>query len=192
MASQKVLIVDDGKTIRMQVKEMLPKGSFDVIEAQDGVEGLQLMIKERPNLILLDFFMPKMNGWEVIEKMQAHKELMAIPLVVMSGRKDEVTAKIPQLFQLFEFIEKPFDQKALIVAMKSAMAKAKTRQAQPNNGAKVTATVAAKPVAGSDDIQQLKLQVKALVERNAKMQAELEAVKKQMSQIMAFVKQKVK
>ncbi|AFZ13885.1 response regulator receiver protein [Crinalium epipsammum PCC 9333] len=192
MASQKVLIVDDGKTIRMQVKEMLPKGSFDVIEAQDGVEGLELMRKERPNLILLDFFMPKMNGWEVIEKMQAHKELLAIPLVVMSGRKDEVTAKIPQLIQLFEFIEKPFDQKALIVAMKSAMAKAKTRQAQANNGVKVAANVADKSVAGSDDIQQLKLQVKALVERNAKMQAEIEAVKKQMAQIMAFVKQKIK
>jgi CheY-like chemotaxis protein len=55
MASQKVLIVDDGKTIRMQVREMLPKGTFEVLEAKDGLEGLNLIRQERPNLILLDF-----------------------------------------------------------------------------------------------------------------------------------------
>lgn len=189
MAGQKVLIIDDGKTIRMQVRDMLPKTSFEVLEAQDGLEGLNLIRKERPNLILLDFFMPKMNGWEVLEKMQAHPELQKIPLVVMSGRKEEVTEKVPQLFESYEFIEKPFDQKALIGAMKSAMAKAKTRQTT-GTPPKATEPATAKTTAGGEGIQELKAQIQLLNQKNVKMQAEIDGLKKQISQILAFIKQK--
>jgi len=190
MAGQKVLIIDDGKTIRMQVRDMLPKTSFEVLEAQDGLEGLNLIRKERPNLILLDFFMPKMNGWEVLEKMQAYPELQKIPLVVMSGRKEEVTEKVPQLFESYEFIEKPFDQKALIGAMKSAMAKAKTRQTTTGTPPKAAEPATAKPTAGGEGIQELKAQIQLLNQKNAKMQAEIDGLKKQISQILAFIKQK--
>jgi len=182
MANQKVLIIDDGKTIRMQVRDMLPKNTFEVLEAKDGVEGLDMMHQEHPHLILLDFFMPRMNGWEVLEKMKEHRELQAIPLVVMSGRKEEVTEKVPHLFEAFEFIEKPFDQKALIGAIKSAMAKAKKRQL-------AVATPAASTV-GGDPIQTLKAEIKGLHEKDAKMQAEIDGLKKQLSQVLAFIKQK--
>jgi len=188
MASQKVLIIDDGKTIRMQVRDMLPKGAFEVLEAKDGVEGLTLIRQERPNLILLDFFMPRMNGWEVLEQMQAQPELKTIPLVVMSGRKQEVTERIPHLMEQLEFIEKPFEQKALIDAVKSAMAKARVKHsaaAQPQPIAPV-----AKAPAG-DEVAALKAEIRALNEKTAKMQAEFDNLKKQMNQIMAFVKQRL-
>jgi len=189
MASQKVLIIDDGKTIRMQVRDMLPKGAFEVLEAKDGVEGLTLIRQERPNLILLDFFMPRMNGWEVLEQMQAQPELKTIPLVVMSGRKQEVTERIPHLMEQLEFIEKPFEQKALIDAVKSAMAKARVKHsaaAQPQP----VAAPAAKAPAG-DEVAALKAEIRALNEKTAKMQAEFDNLKKQMNQIMAFVKQRL-
>jgi two-component system response regulator len=192
MASQKILIVDDGKAIRMQVREMLPKGSFDVLEAQDGLEGLNLIRQERPNFVLLDFFMPRMNGWEVLQQIQSQPELQSIPLVVMSGRKEEVIEKVPDLFQYFEFIEKPFDQKALITAIKSSMLKAKARQPAAATPAK---PIESKPASsGSDaaEIQALKAQIQALNSRTVKMQAEFEAMKKQMAQMMAFIKQKLK
>jgi CheY-like chemotaxis protein len=189
MASQKVVIIDDGKTIRMQVRAMLPKGTFEVLEAQDGIEGLDIIRQERPNLILLDFFMPRMNGWEVLEQIQVQQELQTIPLVVMSGRKEEVTEKVPQLFESFEFLEKPFDQKTLIGAIKAAMAKAKKRQplATP---AKPVETVTAPISTGTNEIQLLKAEIKALNEKNVKMQAEVDGLKKQISQILAFIKQK--
>lgn len=164
MAGQKVLIIDDGKTIRMQVKEMLPKGAFEVLEAQDGVEGLNLIRQERPSLILLDFFMPRMNGWEVIEHLQTQPELKKIPLVIMSGRKEEVTAKIPNLSINFEFIEKPFEQKALINAVKAAMVKAKERQQPVANPPKpsVQEQATATPSVGIDEIKVLKAEITAL------------------------------
>ena len=124
MASQKVLIVDDSRAIRLQIRDMLPQGNFDVLEAKDGVEGIDLIRNQQPNLILLDFFMPRMNGWEVIQQVKDQPTLKAIPIVVMSGRKEEVIEKVPELFDYFEFIEKPFEQHALVGAIRSAMMKA--------------------------------------------------------------------
>ena len=123
------------------------------------------------------------------EQIQVQQELQTIPLVVMSGRKEEVTEKVPQLFESFEFLEKPFDQKTLIGAIKAAMAKAKKRQplATP---AKPVETVTAPISTGTNEIQLLKAEIKALNEKNVKMQAEVDGLKKQISQILAFIKQK--
>jgi two-component system response regulator len=127
MAIQKILIVDDSKTIRTQIKEMLPKGNFEVLEAGDGVAGFDSICQHRPNLVLLDFFMPRMNGWEVVLKIQTFPKLQSIPIVMMSGRREDVEKAVPELFEYFEFLNKPFDQQLLLSAIKSATEKAKYR-----------------------------------------------------------------
>lgn len=187
MANQKVLIIDDGKTIRMQIKDMLPSGSFHVLEAKDGMEGLNMIREERPNLILLDCFMPRMNGWEVLDELDSQKELLGIPLIIMSGRKEEAKDKIPSLDEAFEFLEKPFDQKTLITAIKSAVAKAKWRQ-QNNLSSYQTTVVSAQDF---NEINQLKAKVNYLGNQNIKLQSEVEQLKKQINQIVAYIKQKM-
>ncbi len=125
MANSKILVIDDSRVIRKTVKDMLPEGDFEVIEAKDGIEGINLVKEHRPNLIMLDFILPKMSGWEVFQQIQSHPELQKIPLVLMSGRREEVTNKISEPFEYFEFVEKPFDRISLAQAIKDAMAKAK-------------------------------------------------------------------
>jgi DNA-binding response OmpR family regulator len=162
---------------------MLPKGNFQVLEAKDGVEGLDCIRQERPNLIMLDFLLPRMSGWEVFQQIQSHADLQTIPLVLMSGRREEVAEKIPEPFEYFEFIEKPFEQKELIEAIKAAMAKARlprTKAAVPQ-----PAPVAAAPANSSAEIE-------ALNQKVQKMQAEIDLLKKQLGQLLAFVKQKLK
>ena len=132
MANQKVLIVDDSKAMRMQVREMLPKGSFEVLEAADGMEGLEVINREALSLILIDFFMPRLNGWEVVQKLSDHPRFKNIPVVMMSGRREDVEQAVPEQFSYFEFVGKPFEQPLLVQAIKAAMAKARVRQqAQP-------------------------------------------------------------
>jgi CheY-like chemotaxis protein len=128
MASQKILIVDDSRMIRMQIRDMLPKGNFEVLEAQDGLEALDIISENRPNLILLDFFMPRMNGWEVVQKVQEHPRWKSIPVVMMSGRREDVEKTVPELFDYFEFLGKPFEASILLKAIKRANLKAKQRQ----------------------------------------------------------------
>ncbi len=180
MANHKILVIDDSRVIRNMVRDMLPKGNFQVLEAKDGVEGMDCIRQERPNLIMLDFLLPRMSGWEVFQQIQSQVDLQTIPLVLMSGRREEVAEKIPEPFEYFEFIEKPFEQKELIEAIKSAMAKARLPRAK---AAAPQATAA--PASSSSEIE-------ALNQKMQKMQAEIDLLKKQMSQLLAFVKQKLR
>lgn len=186
--AHKILVIDDSNVIRNMVRDMLPKGNFEVLEAKDGVQGLNLIQQERPNLIMLDFLLPKMSGWEVFQNIQLQPALQAIPLVLMSGRKEEVTEKLQEPFEYFEFVQKPFDQAQLITAIKTAMAKAKRRP--PAGVAPVpVAPPAASPVvtapSSNADIQALNAKI-------ASMQAEIDGMKKQMGQILNFIKQRMK
>ncbi|OKH35869.1 two-component system response regulator [[Phormidium ambiguum] IAM M-71] len=185
----KILVIDDSGVIRKTVKDMLPAGKFEIVEAKDGVEGLNLAKKERPNWIMLDFILPKKSGWDVYQELEKQPELRKIPLVLMSGRKEEVTSKIPEAsFKFVEFLVKPFDQKQLMAALKSSMEKVKLRPAPTTTGGAPPASDAgtgAGAVAGAGEIQALKQQI-------AKLNAEVEALKKQQAQIMAFIKQKLK
>ncbi|MFB2975071.1 response regulator [Microseira sp. BLCC-F43] len=195
MVANKILVIDDSLSVRKQVQAMLPKGNFQVLEAKDGQEGLKLINQERPNLIMLDFLMPKMNGLEVYKQLQSKPELQKIPLVIMSGRREEVLEKIPEpaFNKYFEFILKPFEQKDLIAGIQSAMKKAKLPREAPAPAAATAPAAAPAPApapaaadgAGAAEIQALKQQI-------AKMQAEIEALKKQQAQIMTFIKSKLK
>lgn len=187
--ANKILVIDDSLSVRKQVQAMLPKGNFQVLEAKDGQEGLKLINQERPNLIMLDFLMPKMGGLEVYKQLQSKPELQKIPLVIMSGRREEVIEKIPEpaFNKYFEFILKPFEQKDLIAGIQSAMKKSKLPREAPAKAAAAApaAAAAAADGAGAADIQALKQQI-------AKMQGEIDALKKQQAQIMAFIKSKLK
>jgi CheY-like chemotaxis protein len=184
VASHKILVIDDSRVIRMKVQDMLPKGNFEVLEAKDGIEGLQLLREQRPNLIMLDFMMPKMGGYEVFQQIQTDPSLLAIPLVIMSGRKEEVTDKLAEPFEYFEFIEKPFEQEQLMGAIKSAMMKARKRPASVAQPARAAAPAAA--ASGVDAAAIAALQTKVTT-----LEAEVVALKKQLTQVVNFVKQKL-
>ncbi|MBD1888234.1 response regulator [Coleofasciculus sp. FACHB-SPT9] len=205
MAGHKILVIDDSRVIRNTVRDMLPPGNFEILEAKDGLEGMNLIYQSHPNLIMLDFLLPKMSGWEVFQQIQSKPELQSIPLVLMSGRKEEVTEKISEPFEYFEFIPKPFDQKQLIAAIKTAMAKARNRPVVvPSAPQPAVAKDTVPPDSGvaSADIQQLnakiakmQAEIDALKKQVAPMAAipsEVDGLKKQLAQIVAFIKQKLK
>lgn len=182
MANHKILVIDDSRVIRNMVRDMLPQGNFEVLEAKDGIEGLNSIRQDRPNLIMLDFLLPRMSGWEVFQQIQGQPELQKIPLVLMSGRREEVTEKISEPFEFFEFIEKPFEQKELIEAIKAAMAKSRLPRPRVTG---VASAPAVNQVDSSEDIEALKQQME-------KMQTEIDTLKQQMAKLLTFIKQKLK
>jgi len=187
VASHKILVIDDSKVIRMRVREMLPPGNFEVLEAKDGIEGLNLIRQEHPNLIMLDFLLPKKSGWEVFQEIQTHSELQTIPLVLMSGRKEEVTEKISEPFEYFAFVEKPFEKKQLVDAIKEAMRKAGSRPVTP-----LPPSPVGSDHADSSSASEMAAEIEALNAKVATMQAEIDSLKKQLAQIVMFIKQKLK
>lgn len=185
MASHKILVIDDSKVIQRMVKDMLPPGNFEVLQAKDGEEGLKLIKTGHPNLIMLDFLLPKVSGFEVFQQLEkmSNAQGKMIPLVLMSGRKPEVTEKIPEPFEYFEFIEKPFQQKQLITAIKSAMAK--SVKWKPPGGVPAPTTDGGGGGASAAEIKALKQQI-------VKMQGEINTLKKQLTQVVTLIKQKLK
>jgi len=208
MTTQKILIVDDSKIIRMQLKEMLPRGNFEILEAKDGVEGFELIYQERPNLVLIDFFMPRMNGWEVVQKLQSFPKLQSIPIVMMSGRREDVEKTVPELFEYFEFVSKPFEQRLLVKAIQKSTQKAKERyqslkqnnnqaiattseniSTNPNNNNGATPNVIPNNQL-TEDVQLLKAQVAKLQLENSALKSEVLALKKKTLQILQVLKKK--
>jgi CheY-like chemotaxis protein len=180
VAGHKILVIDDSKVIRMRVRDMLPDGDFQVLEAKDGVEGLNLIRQERPNLIMLDFLLPRLSGWEVYQELQLEQSLQAIPLVIMSGRKEEVTDKLSEPFEFFEFIEKPFEKHQLQGAIKGAITKSKQPRIR-------TGVAPLKVVAPSLDTSE----IAALHQRIEGLEDEVANLKKALAQLVKFVKQKL-
>ncbi len=183
MSAHKILVIDDSKVIRMRVRDMLPQGNFEVLEAKDGLEGYNMIRSERPNLIMLDFLLPKMSGWEVFQEVQKDYNFKSIPLVLMSGRKEEVLEKLSEPFEYFAFVEKPFEQKDLVAAIKEAMIKAKKHPRPVASSAGVAA------VAG--DSHGLASELASLRKQVAHMSGEIETLKKQLSQLVTFIKSKL-
>jgi CheY-like chemotaxis protein len=172
VATSKILVIDDSRVIRKTVRDMLPEGDFEVIEAKDGLEGINFVEKEHPSLIMLDFILPKMSGWDVFQQIQAHPDFQKIPLVLMSGKKEEVTSKISEPFEFFEFIEKPFDRVILKDAIQSAMTKA--RKARPRLTSELpqpVALVAGEYPATNDELDRLQAQIDRAQEQLATFQS---------------------
>src|SRR6266478_812841 len=90
-----ILIVDDEPAVRTMDVHMLARLPCVVVEASDGVEALAVVRRERPQLILLDIVMPRMDGWAVLRTLQAEGFTPDIPVVLISGNAvlDEAAAR---------------------------------------------------------------------------------------------------
>ena len=82
---KKILIIEDEEIVKNLLKKKLEKEGYDVFIAENGEEGLKIMKETNPDLILLDIIMPKMGGFELMEKKNKEKELKSIPVIVVSN-----------------------------------------------------------------------------------------------------------
>src|SRR5215831_14582125 len=96
--SIKILTVDDSKTIRMIVTKAFKPFDCTVIEAANGVVGLATASREKPDIILLDYTMPVMDGFEVLGRLRADPELKATPVIMLTAEAGrETVIKIAKL-----------------------------------------------------------------------------------------------
>lgn len=113
MTAKKVLVIDDSIMIRKMVKSILA-GKYDVLEASDGKSGLDAARRAFPDLILLDFVMPKYNGYQTLQAIRRVEGLQKVPVIMISGLKEQVTEHVPEPFTEFDFLEKPFEADVLV------------------------------------------------------------------------------
>ena len=119
MDRPKILVVDDESRMRKLVRDFLQRENFEVLEAGDGSEALDLFFENQDvALIILDVMMPKMDGWQVCREVRAYSKVPIIMLTARSDEKDEL-----QGFELGvdEYISKPFSPKILVARVEAIL-----------------------------------------------------------------------
>ena len=119
MEKLKVLVVDDESRMRKLVRDFLVKQNFDVLEAGDGEEAVDIFFKEKDiALIILDVMMPKMDGWQVCREIRNYSKVPIIMLTAKGDERDEL-----QGFDLGvdEYITKPFSPKILVARVEAIL-----------------------------------------------------------------------
>ena len=112
MEKIKILVVDDESRMRKLVRDFLEREGFEVLEAGDGVEAMDLFYEEKEvALVILDIMMPKMDGWQTLREIRQTSQVPVIMLTARSEERDEL-----QGFKLGvdEYISKPFSPKILV------------------------------------------------------------------------------
>ena len=115
-----VLVVDDDEGLREFLRSNLEIEGYLVREAGSAEEGLEALGEERPDLILLDVMMPRMTGWEMLQRVQENHGVGAIPVIMFSGKLDEDEAA-PEGRGAQAFIGKPFDPEQLLASTRQLL-----------------------------------------------------------------------
>jgi CheY-like chemotaxis protein len=123
MPGETVLVIDDSPTILKVVQLVLTKAGFQVETAPDGEAGLTRARDVSPDLVLLDFVMPRMNGYQVCRALSSDDELRDIPVVLMSAKGDQVGERFVKVMGIVDYITKPFSPEAITAVVQHSIAK---------------------------------------------------------------------
>lgn len=119
MDKVKILVVDDESRMRKLVSDFLVRKDYQVIEAADGQEALDIFFEQKDiSLVILDVMMPKMDGWEVLKEIREYSKIPVIMLTAKGDERDELAG-----FDLGadEYISKPFSPKILVARVEALL-----------------------------------------------------------------------
>ncbi len=115
-ATKKILIIDDVEENADILRVKLRHEGFEVLVAGDGESGLEMARRDRPDLVLCDIMLPKMDGWEVLKSLRADPSLVAVPVIFMTAYTTiqySGERRRAQEEGAVEYVKKPFDLSAM-------------------------------------------------------------------------------
>ena len=119
MSEKKILVVDDESRIRKLIKDYLRRGGYEVIEASDGEEALEIFYKTKDiSLIILDVMMPNLDGWEVLKEI---RESSRVPIIMLTAKSEEEDELNGYSLGADEYVLKPFSPKVLVARVEAVL-----------------------------------------------------------------------
>src|SRR6476619_3594894 len=115
----KILIVEDEPAMVAGLRDNFEYEGYEVISANDGVEGLGLAIKENPDLVVLDVMMPRMSGLDVCKQLKAKRP--AMPIIMLTARGQEIDKVVGLELGADEYVTKPFSIRELMARVKAVL-----------------------------------------------------------------------
>lgn len=122
---QRILVVDDEKMIRNVIKEYAEFDGFEVTEAEDGMEAVEICRREDFDLIVMDIMMPKLDGYSAIKEIRKTKQ---IPVIMLSARGEEYDKLFGFEIGIDDYVVKPFSPKELLARIKAVLKRAAAKE----------------------------------------------------------------
>ena len=115
---EKILLADDSHAIRFLVSEILTNAGFTVVQAQDGQEAIDKTYKENPDLLILDYEMPKKTGFEVVKEVRSRTGYLHTPIIIFTAVTDKSTKLEGLGLDIDDYLTKPADEDEIVARVK--------------------------------------------------------------------------
>ena len=122
MKHKRILLIDDEKDLLELLGEFLEASDYEVLKASDGKEGLALARQEKPDLILLDVMMPRMDGYKMCRFLKSQKKCRDIPVILLTARSQVQDRKFGKELGVDAYVTKPFEHGELLKKIKHCLA----------------------------------------------------------------------
>lgn len=119
--NKRVLIVDDEQNIAISVEYLMRREGFEVAVAKDGEEGLARIRSTKPDLVLLDVMMPKMDGFQVLSEVRSDRELDGVRIIMLTAKGREAEVEKGLSLGADAYIPKPFSTSDLVNRVKTLL-----------------------------------------------------------------------
>ncbi|HEX6095201.1 MAG TPA: response regulator [Thermoanaerobaculia bacterium] len=115
--NKKILLVDDSQTVLLMHKMILSK-HWEIVTARDGQEGVEKALSERPDLILMDVVMPRLNGFEAVQQLRQHETTSETPIIMVTTRGEEQNIEAGYELGCTDYITKPVNNVELMTKVR--------------------------------------------------------------------------
>jgi DNA-binding response OmpR family regulator len=119
MQRKKILCVDDSATILMMERMILSKGPYDLVTASDGEEAITKALAERPDLILMDIVMPRLNGFDACRRIREQEQIGATPIIMVTTRGEVQNMENGFESGCNDYVTKPINATELLTKLRN-------------------------------------------------------------------------
>lgn len=126
--AEKILIVEDEALIADSIEYALLKEGFNIVKAEDGVQGLMMAREQSPDLILLDIMLPEMDGLEVCRTLRRES---SVPIIMLTAKTEEVDRVVGLELGADDYVIKPFSMREVIARVRTVLRRSRSRSDQP-------------------------------------------------------------
>ena len=121
--AETVLIVDDDPVVRRMLQLGFESEGFDVLTAGDGIEGLEAMRSGKPQAVILDIMMPRLDGMRVLNEVNADDDLRGMPVILLSAKATSLDVELGLKAGAADYVTKPCDPIDLVERVRSVLTK---------------------------------------------------------------------
>lgn len=119
---KKIVYIEDDLEMTYLLKLILERKGYEVISTNDGLEGFEIIEKEKPDLVLLDLMMPNIDGWDIYHQLKSNEATEEIPVIVISAKAQPIDKVLGlQIAKVNNYISKPFKPQELIESIESIL-----------------------------------------------------------------------